>query len=126
MPFKTCTSCRQSWADRAEFLSDPEVHALGYQANFGDLEAGIFLFSHDLEQCQTTLAIETREFTDMHQGPVFRERLTGTAKCPGYCLREKSLDPCYNHCECAYVRDVLQHVKNWPKRKLWKAKDSGG
>ena len=92
------------------------VRLLGYQANFVKLQSGLFLFSHDATICQTTLAIGVGEFTDMHQGPIFETRLTGTAACPGHCLHERSLDPCGNECECAYVRDALQIVKGWPKR----------
>jgi len=115
MLFKTCTNCRHNWDSRKSFLSDPDVRLLGYQANFIKLEAGLFLFSHDATACRTTLAIHAAEFTDMHQGPVFETRMTRTAKCPGHCLHKDSLEPCGNECECAYVRDVVQIVKTWPK-----------
>ena len=116
MTFKTCTTCRRCWTRREEFLSDPAISLVGYQANFRHLDAGVFLFNHDLDSCGTTLAMEAGLFTDMHEGPIFKERLTNTAECSGYCMRENSLEPCPNPCECAYVRDVLQTVKNWPKQ----------
>jgi hypothetical protein len=117
MPFKICSNCRRRWTDRDEFLSDPDVRLLGYQVNFEELQAGLFLFSHDMDGCRTTVALEAERFTDMHRGPIFEIRLTNTAECPGYCLRKESLDACGNACECAYVREVLQKVKNWPKRE---------
>lgn len=97
------------------------INLVGYQANFGNLVAGYFLFSHDIPECGTSLAIEAGEFTDMHDGPIFEERMTGTDDCPGYCTKPTVLDPCQNKCECAYVRDVLQTVKKWPKEHVKKA-----
>lgn len=35
--------------------------------------------------------------------------------CPGYCLHADELAPCPASCECAFVRDVLQLVREHPK-----------
>lgn len=122
MPFKTCPNCFYVWPDRDSFLSDPRISAMGYQVNFDDLTAGFFLFNHTTCQCGTSLALEAGQFTDMHDGPIFQERLNGTSECPQYCLHDDSLEPCPEKCECAYVLDVLQKVKSWPKR----AEDTAG
>lgn len=121
MAFKECSMCGQTWHTRDLFLSDPTVVLAGYQANFIDLEAGLFLFNHLIPGCNTTLAVESRQFTDLHQGPIFEERMTGKPGCPGHCLHTESLAPCVNKCECAYVRDVVQIVKKWPKNVIKKA-----
>ena len=115
MPFKTCPLCHYDWQDRKKFLSDPNISLVGYQVNFGDLRAGFFLFTHEIPDCGTSMAIDAGKFTDMHDGPIFKERMEGTEACPGYCLHQTSLKPCPSHCECAYVLDVLQTVKKWPK-----------
>lgn len=112
MGFKTCTCCGFGWAAREAFLSDKRVSLLGYQVDFSELKAGFFLFNHD---CRTTLALPVALFTDLYEGPVFTERRTGSEECPGYCLRMNELRPCPVHCECAFVREVLQTLKNWPK-----------
>jgi hypothetical protein len=101
------------WADRDGFLADPALELIGYQAFLEDLELGLFLFTH--YPCGTTLAIRAGDFSDLHHGPIFAERLTSSDACPGYCLRERELQPCANHCECAWVRNVLQLVGGWPK-----------
>jgi hypothetical protein len=44
------------------------------------------------------------------------ERKTGTEECPGYCLHQDELQPCPARCECAYVREIIQIIRNWPKR----------
>ena len=115
--FKQCTSCRYKWPDREDFLADPDISVVGYQVNYGELEAGLFLFVHGIPGCGTSLAIMAGEFTDMHDGPIFETSLANTDKCGGHCLRETDLEPCPKQCECAYVRDVLQKVRYWPKKR---------
>ncbi|MGE5280025.1 MAG: hypothetical protein ACM3L6_04700 [Deltaproteobacteria bacterium] len=109
--FKRC-SCGARWSRRPDFLGDTGVKLLGYQANFEELELGLFLFNH--ETCGTTLALEVRDFGGLYDGPVFEERKTGTAECPSYCLRQDNLDACPSHCACAYVRQIIQIVRTYP------------
>ena len=113
-PFKRCTFCGTVWRTRDDFLSDPDVVLIGYQAHFEDLKAGLLLFNHS---CHTTLAIKVECFQDLYNGPIFRQRAMGGPDCLGYCLRRSELRPCPVHCECAYVREILQTVRNWSKRK---------
>jgi len=112
-PFKTCSHCGRPWSGRNPFLADPAVELVGYQSFLEELELGLFLFNHS--DCGTTLAIPAGEFADLHDGPVFSERLTGTDACAGLCQQRRSLEPCPNRCECAWVREVLQVVRAWPK-----------
>lgn len=111
MPFKECPNSRHLWRDRESFLSDPDLRLIDYQVNYGELNAGLFLFTHDVPACGTSLAIKAGKFTDMHQGPIFESRLADTERCAGHCLRVNDLNPCPEKCACAYVRDVLQEVK---------------
>lgn len=113
--FKVCPTCEYAWPDRDTFLADPCVITAGYQVNFVNLGAGFFLFNHDIPGCGTSFALEAGAFTDMHDGPIFERRRNGTDDCAGHCLHESDLDPCKEECECAYVRDVLQKVRAWPK-----------
>ena len=121
MLFKECPHCNHKWPDRETFLADETLSLIGYQANFVNLEAGFFLFNHNIPECGTSLAIEAGEFKDLHNGPIYQERMTGKPECPGYCKQTQILDPCANKCECAYVRNVLQIVKEWPKKQTRKA-----
>ena len=113
--FKKCSACSAAWATRDGFLSDPNVDLVGYQADFRRLQAGLFLFAHRVPSCQTTLAVRAAEFRDLYEGPVFERRLTGTAKCRGYCLRESNLEPCPEECECAFVRRILDRIRHWKR-----------
>ncbi len=117
--FKTCPVCNTAWHSRADFLSDSELELIGYQVSFRDFTAGIFLFNHT---CKGTLAIRAQAFRDLYEGPIFSQRAIGTSDCPGHCLHESDLDPCSTHCECAYVREIMQIIKNWPDKKPYSKK----
>lgn len=112
--FKTCPSCGFKWSTRDQFLEDPDLELVGYQVNFVELLAGFFLFNHS---CKTTLAVLSEAFEDLYDGPVFRERATGSEQCQEHCLHESDLSPCPVQCECAFVREIIQYIKNWPKRR---------
>ncbi len=115
MHFKECPKCEWIWELREHLLSDPHVSVVGYQVNFKELEEGYFIFQHTEDHCGTSFAVRAGEFTDLYNGPLFVERMTETEKCPEYCLFEEELGRCMNQCECAYVREVLQMVRSWPK-----------
>jgi hypothetical protein len=115
MRFKRCSKCGFVWPERAAFLSDPDLRMIGYQVDFEELTAGLFLFNH---VCGTSLAISANDFQDLYGGPVFTERLNGTKKCDGHCLHKDDLSPCPAKCECAYVREIVQVILEWPKQGL--------
>ncbi|MFC1859038.1 hypothetical protein ACFL9U_13605 [Thermodesulfobacteriota bacterium] len=112
--FKKCNVCGYAWKDRQNLLVDANVQLLGYQVLFEDLIAGLFLFNH---ACMGTFSIPAGAFIDLYDGPIFEERKTGSQECPGYCLHKNELEACPVQCECAYVREVIQVVKNWPKNR---------
>jgi len=112
--FKRCTCCRAHWTSREEFLADNTIELVGYQVSFKDLELGLILFNHSL--CRSTIAITAKHFIDLYEGPVFSERQTASDACPGYCLDKCELRPCAAACECAFVRELLQVLRRWPKQ----------
>ena len=113
--FKRCQVCDSVWATRTEFLEDHAVQLVGYQVDFEELIAGLFLFNH---ACGATLAIAAAAFRDLYDGPVFSGRRTGTPECLGHCLHESDLAPCPAQCECAYVRNIIQVINGWRKRPV--------
>jgi len=112
--FKQCTNCGAQWETRDQFLSDPDIRIIGYQVNFIRLTSGFFMFNHS---CHDTLSIQAKHFADLYTGPIFLEKMAGTDKCPEYCQRKDELKPCPIQCECAFVRDILNIIKNWTKRQ---------
>ena len=110
--FKTCPKCGFAWPTRKAFLEDPSLALIGYQIDFRQLKLGLFLFNHT---CKATLAMHANAFWDLYQGTVFVDRATGGPDCPEYCLHQDVLSPCPAQCECAFVREILQVIRNWPR-----------
>ena len=110
--YKECLKCCHKWFSRDDFLMDSSIEIIGYQVDFDNLLAGHFLFKHS---CGSTLALSVRNFNGLYEGPIFQERATGSDDCPGYCLYQDQLDGCYARCECAYVRNIIEIIKKWPK-----------
>jgi hypothetical protein len=103
--------CNKVWLTRNDFLDDPQIELNGYQADFEKLEYGLFYFTHYAPECHSTMAIETREFLDLYSGVKYTERKTLTDDCPRYCTEKEQLNRCDALCECAFVREVIQIIK---------------
>ena len=114
-PFKICPSCHHEWETREQFLEDSSLQIVGYQVNFSKLEQGFFLFNH---RCGTSLAIMANGFKDLYGGPIFSERQTGGKDCPKFCLIKEEIRPCPAKCECAYVREIIQIIRNRPPNAI--------
>ncbi len=112
-PFKRC-SCGTVWMTRQVFLDDSDVTLVGYQVDFEALHLGMILFNH---RCRTTMSMDAGLFRDLHSGPVFTKRATGSESCPGHCVHRDNLERCPVECECAYIREILQIIRAWPKRR---------
>lgn len=66
------------------------------------------MFNHS---CGTTLALPVSTFEDMYKGEIASQRATGTPACPGHCLYQKELGSCPATCECNYVREIIQLIR---------------
>lgn len=111
--FKKCTCCGHEWSSRADFLSDPQIVIVGYQADFDSLRHGLFLFNH--LACGTTMALQAKTLADLYLGPRYKGQMTGTSQCAGLCLAKENLEVCPASCEGAQFREIIQIVKNWAK-----------
>ena len=105
--FKRC-SCGYAWDNREQFLKDPQITLVGYQASFNALQTGLLLFNHG---CGTTLALKVEAFADLYHGPIYQERHKEEEDCPQYCLHADELRPCPVLCDCAFVRDIIQIIR---------------
>lgn len=109
--FKICPMCSKEWETRDEFLADQAIELIGYKADFERLEWGLFYFTHNVDGCFSTMALEAKDFLSLYSGQKYTERRTGMEECPGYCLDEKQLDRCDALCECAFNREIIQIIK---------------
>jgi hypothetical protein len=108
-PFTICNTCSQHWETITDFIEDPEIVLLGYQADFLKVKDGVFLFAHGT--CTNTLALKVYHFKYLVDGPIFTENKMGRDGCPEYCVHGEQLAPCKNICECRWVRDVMQVIR---------------
>lgn len=110
--FKACPMCAKRWESRDIFLDDRELFFNGYQANFGNIEEGLFYFTHETAECGSTMVIKALAFLPLYSG----KRYTGvrqlSKECPRYCLDRNQLQRCQVHCEYAFVREVSQIIKD--------------
>ena len=110
--FKFCPCCGSKWDDREALLNDAAVKLIGYQVDFTTPDLGLLLFNHETPDCGTTFSLQAASFKDMYDGPVYEDRLTGGADCPGYCLYKSALEACPAACECDWVREIIQLLNN--------------
>ncbi len=110
--FKHCPMCQNEWKTRDAFLDDNTLKLNGYGVDFERLELGLFYFTHHVDGCHSTLAIQAGDFLNLYSGTQHSERRTGKEGCPGYCLQQDQLDRCEALCECAFNREVMQLIKS--------------
>jgi hypothetical protein len=111
-PFKQCGMCQHAWADAIELVCDRTLELAGYQAAFDDPETGLFLMLHRKPDCLTTIGIRAGKLRHFYQEPVPTELLAGQNGCPGHCFSADNLEPCNHPCRMAWVRQVLQYLRN--------------
>lgn len=111
--FKKCPMCAAVWLNRDQFLRDRRLELNGYQADFDNIENGLFFFTHNVASCFSTMGVMAGEFFDLNPGVRFSEKKKGSEECPGYCLKKDDLDSCGVRCECAFVRDVISIIQKY-------------
>lgn len=114
--FKTCPKCSQVWQSRSEFLSDNDIELKGYQVNMENLDAGLLLFTHLIDNCLTTMSLHVAEFDDLYHGTRYTENKALSEECPRFCLDKEMMDRCNAKCECAFIREII-HVITAARKK---------
>ena len=109
--FKQCSMCGKNWETLDAFLSDPHVQLIGYQINLIELEEGLFYFLHKAQNCGTTLAFPLKEFSALSHRSFLSQRGSRPENCGQHCLRKEDLSPCPIECECVWVREVMQTIR---------------
>ncbi len=109
-PFKICTKCAYTWRDIGDFLKDPAICLVGFQANLYENEPGLYLFNHILEenQCDTTLTVDVETFFSLYKGTMFKDLKFKSPECEGHCTRVEDLSRCPVECKNAVAREIMQ------------------
>jgi hypothetical protein len=90
--FKKCPGCFTIWDSRDDFLADSSLELNGYKADFQEIQYGLF-FTHKVDNCFSTMAIEVKDFADMYSGNIYRARKTLSEERPRDCTDEKHTSP---------------------------------
>lgn len=116
--FKRCTLCDKTWKNQNDFLADPNILLIGYQANLKNPIHGLFLFTHSLKKCGTTFSVPVENFGNLYHGPIGTHDLNTLEDCPDYCLDQYNLLDCnVSDCKGSYVRKILQVLRDIDQKK---------
>lgn len=110
--FKSCTMCITTWESLDSFLTDPHLSFIGYQANFGVLDEGLFLFNHNTATCGSTMGIKVRTFVSLFNGKKYTDSKALSEDCPRHCLDQANLERCNATCENAFAREIAQIIQD--------------
>lgn len=109
--FKSCPMCGEKWLTQDDFILDPLLEQMGYQADFIKPDEGLFYFTHKKEACFTTLAVKAREFRNLYSGEIYSQLNKGEEDCRLYCTDINQLGRCGAACKCAYIREIIHIIK---------------
>ena len=109
-PFKMCPKCAYTWKTREDFLEDPSICLIGFQASFEETESGYYLFNHSLRgnPCDTTLAMEVEVFLSLLTRTMFTDIKAKTPICEMHCSNVEDLSICPVECKNAFAREIMQ------------------
>lgn len=110
--FKTCPSCSHCWRTIEDLILDKDLALNGYQASFDDIHEGLFLLTHNVAGCGTTLAIPASRLKSLCDGYEHKAHMEFTSSCEGHCMHEGDFDSCSNECDMRWARDIMQVLKN--------------
>jgi len=107
--FQKCGSCGKAWNHWRDFILDPDVHLLGFQAISGLPDANLIVFEH---RCGSTISVLTKRlrpfFPEIENEPPLPV-LLGSDTCNQYCRDVENLEICDRPCENARDRRMI-HV----------------
>ncbi len=109
--FQVCGSCRFTWPSWDQFVRDPAVRLLGFQAVASNPDINLLIFEHD---CGSTVSILSRRLRHLLPAPppdAPTERLIGTDECRGHCRLLEDLEACNAKCSNARDRQLILLVQ---------------
>ncbi len=116
-PFQTCGSCRRQWDQWTDFVLDPEVRLIGFQAFPGLPDANLLVFEH---LCGSSISILIKRLRHHFMTPgesTGLDSLFGTETCLGHCRYLEDLEacdrPCINARDRQLIRRLLEMRRNW-------------
>jgi len=106
-PFRTCGSCNRAWPTWETFVLDPGVRLLGLQSDVTRPDVNLLVFEHECGSSISLLSSRLRHLLPEAEPGEPTERLTGTDRCRGHCLRVGDLEACDAPCVNARDRRLI-------------------
>ena len=107
--FKQC-ACGVGWINRKVFIRDADIQPIGMTFAPGVESSRLYYFFNHVP-CQSTLAIDAAEFTDLIGEPISDHVEAGGDDCPKHCTVITDLEACSIECRNApYRRFLINHV----------------
>lgn len=104
-----------TWKNRDDFLKDRALTLIGYQAAIDNPNAGLFIFEHAVDRCNTSISIKVSTVADLYKGPIYPFIEFGNEECERHCERTEDLSACSAHCRNAFAREILQIILSYRK-----------
>lgn len=111
-PFQTCGSCRERWQEWSDFILDPNIRLLGFQAISGLPDANLLVFEHRCGSSISLLAKRLRHILPVAEAAAEMTSLFGTGQCNQYCRFLDNLEACDRPCANARDRRLILALLN--------------
>ncbi len=105
----TCPTCRYEWKTRDQFITDPAITLIGFQADFDTFGENLYLFNHNSNKnrCDTTFSVYVSKFLDMYTGPIYDDLKFGSEECSGRCAKVDDMQKCNAPCKNVVAREIM-------------------
>ena len=117
-PFQKCGSCGQPWMQWSDFILDPDVRLIGFQAVSGMPDANLLVFEHCCGSSISILARRLRHLLSDGQPEPQLPSLFGTEPCNQFCRFLENLTACDRPCANARDRRLIQAVLKMKRTDL--------
>jgi hypothetical protein len=108
--FQKCGSCGRVWDEWKEFILDPGVHLLGFQAIATLPDANLLVFDHRCGSSISVLAKRLRHlFPDLDEEPL-PASIYDSETCNHYCREIENLETCDRSCANARDRRMIHRL----------------
>jgi hypothetical protein len=105
--FQKCGSCGRRWGEWPDFILDPEIQPIGFQAFPGLPDSNLLIFEHRCGSSISVLAKRLRHILADSEQAADLPVLFGTNECSGHCRFLENLEGCDRLCINARDRRLI-------------------
>ncbi len=111
-PFQRCGSCGALWNEWSDFILDPFIRLLGFQAVSGLPDANLLVFEHRCGSSVSVLAKRLRRLISGSEDETVLPSLFGSNECNQHCRSLENLEACDRPCANARDRRLILTLLN--------------